>query len=120
MKQYDKQNNNKNQQIGKIVQHVLFIFSFLLNDYFRGSRSQMFLKIVVLKYFAIFTGKHLCWSLFFNKVTGLKTCNFIKKRLQHRCFPVNIAKFLRAASFIEHLLRLLLLYAVRTVRFRKI
>ena len=22
-------------------------------------------------------------------------CNFIRKRLQHRCFPVNIAKFLR-------------------------
>ena len=25
----------------------------------------------------------------------LKTCNFIKKRLQHRCFLVNIAKILR-------------------------
>ena len=24
-----------------------------------------------------------------------KACNFIKKRLQHSCFPVNIAKFLR-------------------------
>ena len=24
------------------------------------------------------------------------TCNFIKKRHQHRCFPVNFAKFLRA------------------------
>ena len=22
-------------------------------------------------------------------------CNFITKRLQHRCFPMNIAKFLR-------------------------
>ena len=30
-------------------------------------------------------------------------CNFIKKRLQHRCFPVNIAKLLRTAFFIEHL-----------------
>ena len=30
----------------------------------------------------------------FNKVAGAKTCNFIKKRLQHRCFPVKIAKFL--------------------------
>ena len=27
---------------------------------------------------------------------SLKVCNFIKKRLQHRRFPVNIAKFLRA------------------------
>ena len=34
----------------------------------RSSRSQMFLKIVVLKKFPNFTGKHLCWSLFFNKV----------------------------------------------------
>ena len=33
----------------------------------------------VLKIFAIFTGKHLCWSL------------------QHRCCPVNIAKYLRTA-----------------------
>ena len=31
----------------------------------------MFFKIGVLKNFAIFTGKHLCWSLF-NKVAGLK------------------------------------------------
>ena len=30
-------------------------------------------------------------------------CNFIKKRLQHSCFLVNIAKYLWAASFIEHL-----------------
>ena len=39
---------------------------------YRNSRSQMFFKIDVLKIFAIFTGKHLCWSLFFNKVTGLR------------------------------------------------
>ena len=31
----------------------------------------------------------------FKNVAGLKTCNFIKNRPQHRCFPVNIAKFLR-------------------------
>ena len=30
----------------------------------------------------------------FNKVAGLKACNCVKKRLQHRCFPVNTAKFL--------------------------
>ena len=30
----------------------------------RNNRSQMFFKISVLKNFAIFTGKHLCWSLF--------------------------------------------------------
>ena len=31
----------------------------------KGSRSRMFFKKGVLKSFAIFTGKHLCWSLFF-------------------------------------------------------
>ena len=29
--------------------------------------------------------------------------NFIKKRLQGRCFPVNITKFLRTPNFEEHL-----------------
>ena len=29
-----------------------------------------------------------------NKVFGRKACKFIKMRPQHRCFPVNIAKFL--------------------------
>ena len=35
----------------------------------------------------------------FNKVAGLQTCIVIKTRLQHRCFHVNIAKFLRTAFF---------------------
>ena len=34
----------------------------------------------------------MCWSSFFNEVAA---CNFIKKRLQHRRFLVNIAKLLR-------------------------
>ena len=29
-----------------------------------SSRSQLFFKIGVLKNFAIFTGKHMCWSIF--------------------------------------------------------
>ena len=33
----------------------------------------------------------------FNKDAGLKGCNFIKERLQHRGFPVNVAQFLRKA-----------------------
>ena len=40
------------------------------------------------KYFAIFTGKQPFFKL---KRRLIKS--FIKKRLQHRCFPVNIAKF---------------------------
>ena len=41
-------------------------------------------------------------KLLYNKVTGLQLFNFIKKRLQHRCFLVNIAKFLRT-PIEEHL-----------------
>ena len=61
----------------------------------RSSRSQMFFKIGVLRNFAIFTVKQLCWSLFLIKLQDRSSCNFIKKRLQHRCFPVNTANFLR-------------------------
>ena len=38
----------------------------------------------------------------FNKLAGLTACNFIKKRLQRRCFPVNIEIF-KSSFFIEHL-----------------
>ena len=44
------------------------------------------------------------------KVAG--AYNFIKKRLQHSCFPVNISKFLRTTFFIE-LLRWLPLITVK-------
>ena len=52
--------------------------------------------------------KTLVLESLFNKVTGLQTCNFIKKRLQHRCFPVNIAKFLRTPVLKNICERLLL------------
>ena len=38
----------------------------------------------------------------FNKVTGLQACNFTKKRLQHRRFPMNIANF-KNNYFEKHL-----------------
>ena len=72
---------------------------------FRSRRSQVFFKKFVLKQFANFIGKHLCQSLgiFFNKVTGLQNCNFTKKSLQHRFFPVTFAKSLRATCFTDYL-----------------
>ena len=39
-------------------------------------------------------------TLLFNKVTCL---NFIKKRLQHMCFPVNTVKFFHNTHFVERL-----------------
>ena len=44
----------------------------------------------------------------FFKIGVPQACNFIKKRLKHRCFLVKLAKFLRTPFFKEHL-RLLLL-----------
>ena len=37
----------------------------------------------------------MCQSLFFNRVVGLRSATLLKKKLWHRCFPVNFAKFLR-------------------------
>ena len=56
-----------------------------------------------------FTGKHLCWSLFFNKVAGLRPAILSKKRLWHRCFSVNFAKFPRT-PFLQNTSRRLLLH----------
>ena len=70
---------------------------------FRSSYQRCSMKKRVLRNFAKFTGKRLCQSLFFNKVAGLQACNFIKKRLRHKCFSVNFAQFLRTPFVIEHL-----------------
>ena len=59
----------------------------------RSSRSGLFCNKGVLKNFAKFIRKHLCQSLFLNKVVG-GACSFIEKRLWDRCFPVSFAKFL--------------------------
>ena len=44
----------------------------------------------------------------FNKYLDLKACSFIKKRLQHRCFPVKFAKILSTPFFAKHIRSLLL------------
>ena len=51
--------------------------------------------------------------VFFNKGAGLRPATLLKKRLWHRCFRVNFAKFLRTPFFIERLWWLLVKYIVR-------
>ena len=46
---------------------------------FRSSCSQIFIEISVLKNFAIFTGKHLCWSLFLRNLQVLKPASLLKR-----------------------------------------
>ena len=49
----------------------------------------------------------------------LRVCKSIKRRFQHKCFPVNIAKCLRTAFFIEHLRWLFLITAINRRYFEK-
>ena len=56
---------------------------------------EVFCKRGVFRNFRKFTGKQLCQSFFFNKVAGLSPAILLNKRLWHRYFPVNFAKFLR-------------------------
>ena len=64
----------------------------------------MFFKIGVLKNFVNFARKYLCWSSFL-----IKACNFIKKRLQHRYFPVKFVKFSKMSFWYKARRWLLLL-----------
>ena len=63
----------------------------------RSSHSQVFFKTAVLKIFAKFSEKHLCWS-FLMKLQA-QSVFLLKKRLQHSCFPVSFTKFLRTFFF---------------------
>ena len=56
-----------------------------------------------LRNFAKFTEKHLCQILSFKKIAWLSQQLYLKRRLWHRCFPVNFAKFLRIYFLTEHL-----------------
>ena len=77
--------------------NFFFLFCFLYCHwlFFRISRPVVFCKKGVLRNFAKFIGKHLCQNLFFDKVAGLRPETLLKKRLCHRCFPMNFAEFLR-------------------------
>ena len=76
-----------------------FIYFVALNTEVAAQRWSM--KKGVLKNFAKFTGKHLWQSLFL-------TASFLEKRLWHRCFPMNLATFLRTLFLTEHLWWMLL------------
>ena len=49
-----------------------------------------------------------CAWVFFNKSAGLRPAVLLKKRLWHRCFPVNFAKLPKILFLKEHLRWLLL------------
>ena len=65
----------------------------------KNSHWRCYKKRAVLKNLTIFIGKKLSWSLFFIKL------------FQHRCFSVNIAKYL-GTPFLKNICERLLLNVV--------
>ena len=61
-------------------------------------RLQKHSSRAVLKNFAKFTGKHLCQSLFFNKVTVL-ACNFTKKEALAQMFSCEFCEIFKNTFF---------------------
>ena len=59
------------------------------------------LQIGVLKKFAKFTRKHLCQTLFFSKVAGLrpKACNFIEKETLVQVFTFEFWEIFKNTFF---------------------
>ena len=87
-------NHHKRWQFRSYDSEFLQIYS--LNCCSDKQPPNVFCTNHVLKNFTKFKWKHLCQSLFL-----IKACNFIKRRLQHRGFPVNFVKFLRTPFIIE-------------------
>ena len=56
----------------------LLFFPLWINKVQKQSLTDV-LKIDVLKNFPIFTGKHLCWSLFVTKLSACKPANLLKR-----------------------------------------
>ena len=77
----------------------------ILTATIRSSHQRCSMKKGVLRNFTKFTGKHLCQSLFFNKVAGLRpqTCNFIKKEPLAQVFCCEFCENSKNTLFTEHL-----------------
>ena len=80
----------------KLTEDLMFILQVL--NVSRSSHWRCSIKKGVLRNFAKLRGKHLCQSLFFNKVAGISPATLLKQRLWQRCFPANFSKFFNNTS----------------------
>ena len=69
----------------------------------KSSHLRCSMKKGALINFTKFTGKHLCQSLFFHKIAGLKACNFIKKETMTQAFSCEFCKISKNTFFTEYL-----------------
>ena len=81
---------------------VMF-FSHYITQGEKSSHQKCSIKKGVLRSFAKFTEKHLCQSLFFDKVTGGGGCNFIKKETLAQVFSREFCEISKNTFFKEHL-----------------
>ena len=58
---------------------VYKVFHWLNDTRFRSSHQRCSMQKAVLRNFTTFTGKHMCQTLFFNKVAGLRPATLLKK-----------------------------------------
>ena len=80
--------NDKNESEEGKSEGTLERFYKTLHSKFRSSHRRCSIKNGVLKYFAKFTGKHLCQSLFFDKVSGLRPEPLVPATIiQYYCSP---------------------------------
>ena len=95
-------------KILKTAQLLSKHFHFGLSLCIRSSHWRCSVRRGVLRNFAKFTGKHLCQSLFFNKVTGLEFCKISKntfstEQLQTNASVSFISFFIKARIILQFL-----------------
>ena len=73
----------------------MIIFAITIQRATRSSHQRCSVRKGVLRNFEKLKRKHLCQILFYNKVAGPEPATLLKKRLWHRYFPMNFAKFPR-------------------------
>ena len=83
----------------------VILLSLYMNS--NSSHQRCSIKKLLLKILQ-YSQDNICVGVSFNRVAGLYGCNVVKKRLQHSCFLVNIAKFFRTPILNNIYERLLL------------
>ena len=84
-------------QIYVLSSYPLSLYRFF--TMFRSNRLQMFFKIGVLRNFANFTGKHLCWSLFLIKSQARRPGTLLKSDSKTGVFFCEICEIFKNTFF---------------------
>ena len=91
---------------------------------YRSSRFQMFFKIGLLKSFANFTGKHLCWSLFLKKNLQAQGLQLYQKKASAQLLSCEVYEIFKNIFLYKTLpvtpLRWLLLYFFKKSNYKAI